>query len=54
MLKRPQTLLIVPEFTDVPLKERASRINAHCAALGKENVSWSAFAPMPPETAQNG
>lgn len=40
MLKRPQTLLIVPEFTDVPLKERASRINAHCAALGKENVSW--------------
>ena len=30
--------IIVPELTDVPLKERASRINARCAALGKENV----------------
>lgn len=30
--------IIVPELTDVPLKERASRINARCAVLGKENV----------------
>ena len=30
--------IIVPELTDVPLKERVSRINSRCAALGKENV----------------
>lgn len=30
--------IIVPELTDVPLKERVSRINARCAALGKENA----------------
>ena len=30
--------LLVPEETDIPLKERASRVNSHCAALGKENV----------------
>ena len=45
---------IVPELTDVPLKERASRINPRCVALGRENVSWSASTPTPPETAQNG
>ncbi|MCQ2167353.1 MAG: N-acetylmuramoyl-L-alanine amidase [Bacteroidales bacterium] len=28
----------VLQEADVPLKERASRINARCAALGKENV----------------
>ena len=28
----------VLQEADVPLKERASRINAHCATLGKENV----------------
>ena len=30
--------LLVPEETDIPLKERASRVNSHCATLGKENV----------------
>ena len=30
--------IIVPELTDIPLKERVSRINSRCAALGKENV----------------
>ncbi len=30
--------IIVPELTDVPLKERVSRINARCTALGKQNV----------------
>ena len=30
--------IIVPELTDVPLKERVSRINSRCAALGKGNV----------------
>ncbi len=30
--------LLVPEETDIPLKERASRVNSHCAALGKQNV----------------
>ncbi|MBQ0087561.1 MAG: N-acetylmuramoyl-L-alanine amidase [Bacteroidales bacterium] len=30
--------LLVPEETDIPLKERARRVNSHCAALGKENV----------------
>ena len=30
--------LLVPEETDIPLKERARRVNSHCATLGKENV----------------
>lgn len=30
--------LLVPEETDIPLKERANRVNSNCAALGKENV----------------
>ena len=30
--------LLVPEETDIPLKERASRVKSHCATLGKENV----------------
>ena len=30
--------IIVPELTDIPLKERVSRINARCASLGKGNV----------------
>ena len=30
--------IIVPELTDVPLKERVSRINSRCVALGRENV----------------
>ena len=30
--------IIIPELADVPLKERVSRINARCTALGKENV----------------
>ena len=30
--------IIVPELTDIPLKERVSRINSRCVALGKENV----------------
>ena len=30
--------IIVSELTDVPLKERANRVNSHCAAIGKENV----------------
>lgn len=30
--------IIVPELTDIPLKERASRINARCAALGAGNA----------------
>ena len=30
--------IIVPELTDVPLKERVSRINAHCTALGTGNA----------------
>ena len=30
--------LLVPEETDIPLKERANRVNSHCATLGKENV----------------
>lgn len=30
--------LLVPEETDIPLKERASRVNSHCATLGKEYV----------------
>lgn len=30
--------LLVPEETDIPLKERASRVNSHCVDLGKENV----------------
>ncbi len=30
--------LLVPEETDIPLKERTRRVNSHCAALGKENV----------------
>lgn len=30
--------IIVPELADVPLKERASRINARCAALGDGNA----------------
>ena len=30
--------IIVPELTDVPLKERVSRINARCTTLGKQNV----------------
>lgn len=30
--------IIVPELTDVPLKERTSRINSRCDALGKGNV----------------
>lgn len=32
------TEIIVPELTDIPLKERVSRINSRCAALGKGNV----------------
>lgn len=48
------TEIIVPELTDIPLKERVSRINSRCAALGKGNVSWSASTPTPPEAAQNG
>ena len=30
--------LLVPEETDIPLKERVSRINSRCDALGKENL----------------
>lgn len=30
--------LLVPEETDIPLKERTRRANYHCATLGKENV----------------
>ena len=30
--------IIVPELTDVPLKERVSRINSRCAAFGKKNI----------------
>lgn len=30
--------IIVPELTDVPLKELASRINARCARLGMDNA----------------
>lgn len=32
------TEIIVPELTDIPLKERVSRINSRCTALGKGNV----------------
>ena len=30
--------LLVPEDDDIPLAERVRRINAHCLALGKNNV----------------
>lgn len=30
--------LLVPETEDIPLKERVSRVNAHCQALGNSNV----------------
>lgn len=30
--------IIVHELTDVPLKERANRVNARCAALGTGNA----------------
>lgn len=30
--------LLVPEITDVPLKERVRRVNQWCKELGKENV----------------
>ena len=30
--------LLVPEETDIPLKERVSRVNSHCATIGKGNV----------------
>lgn len=30
--------LLVPEITDVPLKERIRRVNKDCRKLGKENV----------------
>ena len=36
--------IIVPELTDIPLKERVSRINSRCAALGRENVLVSIHA----------
>lgn len=32
------TEIIVPELADIPLKERASRINARCVALGTGNT----------------
>ena len=31
--------LLVPEDDDISLSERVRRINAHCLALGKKNVS---------------
>lgn len=34
----PNAEIIVPELTDVPFKERVSRINARCAALGTGNA----------------
>ena len=30
--------LLVPETEDIPLEDRVSRVNAHCRALGKQNV----------------
>ena len=35
--------LLVPEDDDIPLSERVRRVNAHCLAFGKKNLSWSVF-----------
>lgn len=37
-LKGIETILLVPEVTDTPLKERVRKVNAWCAKRGSQNV----------------